>query len=119
MHPRGGRNPPACGTERRLVLSQAMHRLSPGLPPESTVTIVRLPSDEPAASSAARAATSAFEHASGVDILIDETPGVIMLSSHNPLRREIAQRALKLVEDGRIHPGRIEETVQETRDAAD
>ena len=55
-----------------------------------------------------------IELKTGVDIIIDDTPGVVTVSSHNPLRREIAARAIKrLLDDGRVHPGRIEEIVDE------
>jgi ribonuclease Y len=58
----------------------------------------------------------AFEKATGVDVIIDDTPGVVIVSGFDPVRREVARRALnKLIADGRIHPARIEEVVAETR----
>jgi ribonuclease Y len=58
----------------------------------------------------------AFEKATGVDVIIDDTPGVVIVSGFDPVRREIARRSLnKLIADGRIHPARIEEVVGETR----
>ena len=62
----------------------------------------------------------AIELKTGVDIIIDDTPGVVTVSSHNPLRREVASRAIKrLLDDGRVHPGRIEEIVDEIQSQLD
>ena len=58
----------------------------------------------------------AFEKATGVDVIIDDTPGVVIVSGFDPVRREVARMALnKLIADGRIHPTRIEELVAETQ----
>jgi ribonuclease Y len=56
----------------------------------------------------------AFEKSTGVDVIVDDTPGVVVVSAFDPVRREVARRALeRLIQDGRIHPGRIEEIVEE------
>ena len=58
----------------------------------------------------------AFEKATGVDVIVDDTPGVVVISSFNPVRNETARLALeRLIQDGRIHPSRIEEVVEETK----
>ncbi len=104
----------------RLLASMATLRGS--VVGEGTITIVRLPNDEMKGRVIGREGRNirALEHALGVDLLVDDTPGAILLSSWDPLRRTIAARALeKLVEDGRIHPARIEEIVEKTREEVD
>jgi ribonuclease Y len=62
----------------------------------------------------------AFEKATGVDVIVDDTPGVVVVSAFDPVRREVARASLeRLIQDGRIHPGRIEEIVEETRKSVD
>ena len=106
---------------RELVL-EAMASLRGGVAGEGTISIVRLPSDEMKGRVIGREGRNirALEQATGVDLLVDDTPEAILLSSWDPLRRSIAVRAVrKLVEDGRIHPARIEEVVEQTREEAD
>ncbi|GAB4371430.1 MAG: ribonuclease Y [Acidobacteriota bacterium] len=106
---------------RELVL-EAMAGIRGAVAGEGTISVVRLPSDEMKGRVIGREGRNirALELATGVDLLVDDTPEAILLSSWDPLRRAIAVRALgKLVEDGRIHPARIEEVVEQTREEAD
>lgn len=98
----------------REVIITAMERLASDVTAERTVTTVALPSDEMKGRIIGKEGRNiqSIERATGVEIIIDETPGVIVLSSFDPIRREIARVSLeKLLSDGRIHPGRVEEVV--------
>jgi ribonuclease Y len=102
----------------RDVISLAVQRLASEHVSEISVSVVPLPSDEMKGRIIGRAGRNirAFELATGVDVVVDDTPEAITISSFDPIRREVAKRAMaKLVTDGRIHPARIEKLVEDAQ----
>jgi ribonuclease Y len=98
----------------QTILVSAMERMSSEVTAERTVTAVKLTDDEMKGRIIGKEGRNiqALQRATGVDILVDDTPGMIILSSFDPIRRQIARVSLEmLMKDGRIHPGRIEEVV--------
>ncbi len=102
------------------IISTAIGRLAVSTVSETSVVTVPLPSDDMKSRIVGRDGRNirALERLSGVNFLIDETPGVVVISGFDPIRKEIAKTALtELVKDGRIHPSRIEETIEKARQA--
>ena len=105
-----------CDQKTRDILLTAIQRYAAAHTAESTTSTVDIPSDEMKGRIIGREGRNirAFEKATGVDVIIDDTPGVVIVSGFDPVRREIARQTLnKLIADGRIHPSRIEEIAAE------
>jgi ribonuclease Y len=105
-------------SKARSILLATIHRMATSVTAEVTTLSVNIPSEEIKGKVIGKEGRNikAFERATGVDVLIDDAPDKITLSSFDPLRRHIAKVALeKLIEDGRIQPAKIEETVEKTR----
>ena len=106
------------GKEARKIVIQTIQRTAAETAIENSITVFNLESDEIKGSIIGREGRNirAIEAATGVDLIVDDTPEAIVLSSFDPLRREVARLSLqRLVSDGRIHPARIEEVVEKTK----
>jgi len=102
----------------REILNTAIQRYAAEQTCEATVSTVEIPSDDMKGRIIGREGRNirAFEKATGVDVIVDDTPGMIVVSGFSPVRREVARLSMeKLIQDGRIHPSRIEELVGQTR----
>lgn len=112
----------ACDKKSAEMISLAIQRCAVEHTVESTVSVVNLPNDEMKGRVIGREGRNirALEMATGVDVIIDDTPEAVTLSCFDPVRREIARLSMeKLIGDGRIHPGRIEEVVEKTKKEMD
>ncbi|MGH7234240.1 MAG: ribonuclease Y [Candidatus Saccharimonadales bacterium] len=101
-----------------LIITTAMERMSSEVTAERTISSVKLEDEEMKGRIIGKEGRNiqALQRATGVDIMVDDTPGYIVLSSFDPVRREVARQALEmLMKDGRIHPGRIEEVVEKAQ----
>jgi ribonucrease Y len=101
-----------------VIITEAMERMASEVTAERTVTSVKLDDEEMKGRIIGKEGRNiqALQRATGVDIMVDDTPGMIVLSSFDPVRREVARVALEmLLKDGRVHPGRIEEVVDKAQ----
>ncbi|MGO8896957.1 MAG: ribonuclease Y [Isosphaeraceae bacterium] len=109
----------SCQQRAREILTTTIQRYAASHTAEVTVSTIDIPSDEMKGRIIGREGRNirAFEKATGVDVIVDDTPGVVVVTGFDSVRREIAKIALeKLIQDGRIHPTRIEEIVKETQE---
>jgi ribonucrease Y len=109
----------ACQQKSREILTTTIQRYAASHTAEVTVSTVDIPNDDMKGRIIGREGRNirAFEKATGVDVIVDDTPGVVIVTGFDSVRREIAKLALeKLIQDGRIHPSRIEEIVKETHE---
>ncbi len=101
------------------IIAHAIQKMASSVTSESTQTLVQLPSDDIKGRVIGREGRNinAFEHLTGVDVIVDDTPGAIVISGFDLVRRYVAKRSLeKLIEDGRIQPARVESVVEETKE---
>ncbi len=101
-----------------VILTTAMERMASEVTAERTITAVKLEDEEMKGRIIGKEGRNiqALQRATGVDIMVDDTPGMIILSSFDPVRREVARQAMEmLLKDGRVHPGRIEEVVEKAQ----
>jgi ribonuclease Y len=108
----------AAESKSREVISAAIQRYATEQTCEVSVSTVDIPNDDMKGRVIGREGRNirAFEKATGVDVIVDDTPGMVVVSGFNPVRREVARIAMeRLIQDGRIHPSRIEELVAQTR----
>lgn len=106
----------------QLILVSAMERMASEVTAERTVTALKLEDEEMKGRIIGKEGRNiqAIQRATGVDVLVDDTPGMVVLSSFDPIRRQVARVTLEmLMKDGRIHPGRIEEVVEKARKQID
>src|SRR5471030_867302 len=101
-----------------LIITTAMERMASEVTAERTITSMKLEDEDMKGRIIGKEGRNiqALQRATGVDILVDDTPGMIVLSSFDPVRREVARQAMgMLLKDGRVHPGRIEEIVDKAQ----
>lgn len=111
-----------CEQQAREIVASAIQRYAASHTADTTVSTVDIPSDDMKGRIIGREGRNirTFEKCTGVDVIVDDTPGVVIVSAFDNIRREVARRSLsKLIQDGRIHPSRIEEVVKETQEEMD